>query len=449
MSSIDIKKYIRDFIKEAPVRDDSELPMNPDIKGAFDRGETSLSDNPAFPEIDAEDGGPDNFEQLAASETYKEVINNIKELTGIQNLQGQNSMMQLGNLMMQLFQRIAQIESQHREELVNLAIDLAKKETGIDKEEEKLGYDFVKFDAKLVDLGGVSPEGFNKGDEEVDDEDIEMNFAPEGGEDGDDDDFGDKFFEALDNFDEEKAKRAVLNAMIQGEAMKGHYAYKLISDELERIHPKLVELYGVAMSIAVLLPWMLPTQLQQQIQPGGQGPPIGGKESIDVEKDEEGEDVAVIRAEAVMFPILVHELIKGIGELGITSQFTPDERGQKRADMVMASQDTLVNELWDQKVGPYIYQKLRESFPDELFEEGKVIIQFYLKQKISALENKEFFNVMQHILKGTDQGKLLVKRMVEEIEQEIKDADFEDAMRSDDSDDDLSSFLSGMGIDTE
>jgi len=431
MSSIDIKKYIKKYLSEAPVRDDSDMPMDRDVKRMFDTGETPLSDNPSFPDIEPEEDGPENFEQKAASETYKEVVDNLKRLTGIQNINpGLNGVQQLSQLMMNAFGEISRIESENKELLTQLAIDLAKKETGIDKEEERLGYDFLKFDAKLVNMGQVSQEGFQTDEIQPDEEDIEQYFAPQGGDEDEDDDFGDKFFEALDNFDEERAKRTVLNAMIQGEAMKGHYAYRLISDVLDRINPRLVELYGVAMSIAQMIPWLLPPQIQQQM--AGNNPMVGGKESIDVEKDEEGEDIAVVRAEAIMFPILVHELIKGIGELGITTQFSPDELGQKKADMVMGMQDTLVNELWDQRVGPYIYKKLREAYPDELFEEGKVIIQFYLKQKIASLDNKEFFNVMQHILKGTEQGQMLVKKIVQEIEEEIKNAEYEDAIGGDD-----------------
>jgi len=434
MSSIDIKKYIKKYLSEAPVRDDSDMPMDRDVKRMFDTGETPLSDNPSFPEIEPEEDGPESFEQKAASETYKEVVDNLKRLTGIQNINpGLSGVKQLSDLMEKAFGEIARIESENKDLMVQLAIDLVKKETGIDKEEERLGYDFIKFDANLVGMGEISHEGFQSDEIQPDEEDIEQYFAPQGGDEEEDDDFGDKFFEALDNFDEERAKRTVLNAMIQGEAMKGHYAYRLVSDILDRINPRLVELYGVAMSIAQMLPWLLPPQMQQQM--AGDNPMVGGKESLDVEKDEEGEDVTVVKAEAIMFPILVHELIKGVGELGITTQFSPDELGQKRADMVMGMQDTLVNELWDQRVGPYIYQKLRESFPDELFDEEKIIIQFFLKQKIASIGTKEFFEMMKEILKGTEQGRAMVKEIVDGINQEIQNADFEDAMRGDDEDD--------------
>lgn len=437
MSSIDIKKYIKKYLSEAPVKDDSDMPMDRDVKRMFDTGETPLSDNPSFPEIEPEENGPENFEQKAASETYKEVVDNLKRLTGIQNINpGLSGVQQLSQLMIGAFSEISRIESENKDLMIQLAVDLVKKETGIDKEEERLGYDFIKFDAKLVGMGQVSPEGFQSTETVPDDDDIEKYFTSQGGgdEEDEDDDFDDKFFEALDNFDEERAKRTVLNAMIQGESMKGHYAYRLVSDILDRINPRLVELYGVSMSIAQMIPWLLPPQMQQQM--AGNNPLVGGKESIDVEKDEEGEDIAIVRAEAIMFPILVHELIKGVGELGITTQFSPDEVGQKRADMVMGMQDTLNNELWDQRVGPYIYQKLRESFPDELFDEEKIIIQFFLKQKIASLGTKEFFEMMKEILKGTKKGKLMVKEIVDGINEEIKNADYDDAMSQYGSDDD-------------
>jgi len=100
------------------------------------------------------------------------------------------------------------------------------------------------------------------------------------------------------------------------------------------------------------------------------------------------------------------------------------------------------------RVGPIIYEKLVNSYPEELFDEDKKIIQFYLKSRLAQLTPDEFFETMREILKETPKGKKLVEKMVKEIIQELKQQEYEDAMGSEDEDedDDLNNFLSNLGI---
>jgi glycosyltransferase involved in cell wall biosynthesis len=53
---------------------------------------------------------------------------------------------------------------------------------------------------------------------------------------------------------------------------------------------------------------------------------------------------------------------------------------------------------------------------------------------------------MKEILAETPKGKQIVDKMVKEIIQELKDQEYEDAMGSDDDDEDLDDFLSNLGI---
>ena len=80
-------------------------------------------------------------------------------------------------------------------------------------------------------------------------------------------------------------------------------------------------------------------------------------------------------------------------------------------------------------------------------------IQNYLSsQDFSTLSTDEFFEVARMILSGSDEGKQLVSKMVDEIVDELKGYEYEDAMSqySDDDDDDddggLSDLLGDLGI---
>jgi hypothetical protein len=53
---------------------------------------------------------------------------------------------------------------------------------------------------------------------------------------------------------------------------------------------------------------------------------------------------------------------------------------------------------------------------------------------------------MKEILAETPKGKQIVDKMVKEIIQELKDQEYEDAMGSEDDDEDLDNFLSNLGI---
>ena len=423
----DLKNTVRKALLEAPIRYDGPERMDPSLEDLFNRGETPYSKNPALPDRN-NDGVPDSFEQIIASKRFKDVIENLKRLTGVRNLSGMNGMMQLQTLVMGASNRILQIQSSHKEYLENLAIDLVKKETGIT--------DQVNFEADLVNPGEISKQGMSSKPEEYDEDEIEKQF---GGEEDEEEDFQDdfmSFMNSMENFNAETAKRRILNALIQGGAKKGHYMYQLVVPELDRLNPDLVRLYGVIMSYADYLYWIMPNQ--QMLNMAGSGEGMMGKEEVD-----ETTDPPTVKAQATWFPLLIHELLKGVNELVMTQGLPDDPRS---AEMVMGVADTLPDEIWDMRVGPIIYEKLVNAYPDELFDEDKKIIQFYLKSRIASLSTDEFFKTMKEILAETSKGKQIVDKMVKEIIQELKNQEYEDAMGSEDDDEDLDDFLSNLGI---
>ena len=69
-------------INEAPPIDYGDRPerMSPDVEGKINRGETPLSNNPAFPNIQTGQV-PQTFEQLIASKRFKDVVDKVKRYT--------------------------------------------------------------------------------------------------------------------------------------------------------------------------------------------------------------------------------------------------------------------------------------------------------------------------------------------------------------------------------
>ena len=213
--------------------------------------------------------------------------------------------------------------------------------------------------------------------------------------------------------------------------------YVLVANELSRLNPELVQLYGVTQSLMEHMYWIYPNM---EAMAGGGGGQMGQSE-VDEETDP-----PTVKARAGTFPLLIHELVKGIYEVFGTHGLPDDPKQQ---EMVMGAEDTLPAEIWDSRLGPVFWEKFLETYPDELFDEDKKHIQHYLFMRFSKLNAQEFFRVAKLILKGDPQGKEFIKRMVDEIVSDLKKQDYEESMGGSDDydDDDLDDIdLSSLGL---
>jgi len=405
--------------------------MSPDIQKKIEDRDTPLSDNPAL-DIDIDgDGVVSTFEEKLASKRFQDVVNKVKQYTGLTDISGPSAFMELQMMLQRAVQDVKRIENENEEYLENLAVDLVTKEMSIPE-------GAFQFDVELLSgMGQIDTSNMRRQSEEPEDEDVLEKFGVES-DDAEDD--LDDFMAAFEKFDMEKAKRRFINSLIQGAAKKGHYMFALVQDELNRLDPRLLNLYGVLMSIADLMYWVVPDQMTQMMAGSGEG--VQGSEEVD-----DTTDPPTIKAKGLFFPILVHELLKGVYEV-LGTQGLPDD--PKAAEMVMMSQDTLPYEIWDLRLGPVIWEKFIEAYPENLFEDDLKEIQNYLFSRFSALSTEEFFEVAREIISGTEKGKKIVKRMVDEIIEELRQYDLEDALGSSDDEedeDDFRDFLGGLGID--
>ena len=419
-------------INEAPI-DYGDRPerMAPDIQAKIQGRETPLSDNPAL-DIDVDgDGVVSSFEEKLASKRCRDVVDKVKQYTGLTDISNQNAFMELQMMLARAVQEVKSIENENEEYLENLAVDLVTKEMSIPE-------GTFQFDVELLSgMGQIDTSKMRGQSEEPDEEEIMKAFGDQDAEEMEDD--IDAFMDAMDKFDMEKAKRRFINSLIQGAAKKGHYMFALVQEELDRLDPRLLNLYGVLMSIADLMYWIVPDQMTQMM--AGQGEGVQGSEEVD-----DTTDPPTIKAKGLFFPVLVHELLKGVYEV-LGTQGLPDD--PKAAELVMGSQDTLPYEIWDLRLGPVIWEKFIAAYPEDLFEDDLREIQNYLFSRFSALTTEEFFEVAREILGETDKGRKIVKRMVDEIIEELRQYDYEDALSSDDDEDedDFRDFLGGLGID--
>jgi len=333
-------------------------------------------------------------------------------------------------MMLDAHNTIVNLEQNHRSELENLAIELVMKEMGIPEGS-------IEFDAKIVGMGEIDSSDFNReqgqqqNPQQVDIE-TEQNL-----------------FNELQNLDLEKAKRRLINNIIQGASKKGHYMYHLVSDKIGEItgSDQLLNLYGIMMSINDINYWQLS---DEQIK--GMGNSVAGKESVERPEDEDGK--AKVVARGINFPVLVHELIKGVLEL-FAIQGRPE--GDEGFEDVEQSEDTLEKEMWDLRLGPAIWDRIRSQFPEEIVtDENKVELQNYLLVEIFKLPAKQMLILMKEVISGSEKGKELMGKILIGIQKMFNDENYEDvmskfhdeleSMENEVSDKDLGNFLSNLGI---
>lgn len=399
---------VKKSLKEAPIDYEGPERMEPGIERKITSKETPYSkDFPAIPKMDRD------YIELITSKRFKDSVDKVRAAMGdTRMIQGPNPIMGLMMSVMQSLQRIVTIQMRNKEELEKLAVDLVVKELGIPE-------GAMQFEAELVMQPMGSAEGMKQEPELPSEEEIE------------------EFIGDVEIFNMERAKRRFINSLIQGAAFKGGHMFNLVSRELNDIDPQLMNLYTVTQALMEHAYWLFP---DMEGMAGGGGGQMG-QEEIDTETDP-----PTVKAKALTFPLLVHELVKGVYEVFGTHGLPDDPR---QAEMIMSSEDTLPAEIWDSRLGPIFWEKFTETYPAELFDEDKKHIQHYLFMRFSKLSAEEFFRIAKLILSDNPKGTEFIQRMVDEIVKELRQYESDAALYDDNDDlddDDLDDLLGGLGI---
>jgi hypothetical protein len=431
----DLLRILNENLYEMPMDFDTEDRPYQGVQDKLSQGDTPLKKIP-FPKTGNEPNK--NFQELLASERYRNVVAKVREYTGIQTpLRGEN-VGSLTQMMMSAHNNIVRTESQHREALERLAVELVMKEMGIPE-------GALQFDVKIVGIGEINAQDFNREMQQqpnIDPVDIEKDLMTD-----------------LESMTMEKAKRRLINNMIQGASKRGHYMYHYVADKIREItgSDNIINQYGILMSINDTLYWQMGDEFMKQMmgRPGGGGAMVAGKEEVKRETDP-----PTIVARGINFPVIVHELIKGTLELFAIQGRPTDDEGNEDIESwseIESSEDTLEKEIWDLRLGPSIWDRVRNQFPEDILnDENKVELQSYLLTSIFKLPAKPFLVFMKEVLSGSENGKRLMNELMNGIDQMFKDENYQDAIDSfnDDlndvtdntDDDDLEDFLSGLGI---
>jgi len=404
--------------------------MDPNLERKLASPEGMYATNPAMKK------GVEDVQRLV-SKRFQKVADKLRQVTGIQDLSSKQVQGMVYQEMMRKLPNIMRIEAAHRDELIELA-----KEASLDDAEVPEGRYQIEASLGMPDTGNFRMEPEDDEDEEEEDEE-KLQFPS-----FDLDELTDEEILEL-----EKHKRNIINALIQGAAKKGHYLFQKpdVKSRLDAIDPSL---YGDYLGIMAINDFMYFSmeQMIEQMSQTGQG--VAGKVELDDADDEEGEegeeqpDTKII-ATGLIFPILCHEIIKGLEEAKGRAGL-PSDPGMR--EKVLGQTDVLSNEPMQLRIGPEIVEKIRFALPDDVFDpEYKGLINFF-HVLLYQIEAKEFLEIIGNAI-SEDSSKLgKAKKRFEEIVREAKQMqeEFENYKEEEDidSDDDdgLDDFLSGLGI---
>jgi hypothetical protein len=128
-----------------------------------------------------------------------------------------------------------------------------------------------------------------------------------------------------------------------------------------------------------------------------------------------------IKARAVCFPMLVHEIIKGLYELVSLQGFSGNkDQNQKVADAV----DKLEHEPHDLKYGKWIYNAINDVFASSNYDDPR--IREFLFAEIYKLGDSEFIEFIENAIneKLTNTQQQWIKSTMRDISDDLKADDY-------------------------
>jgi len=325
-------------------------------------------------------------------EVEYEKIFSPKTMAGLKGKSGESLRSMLGNKsLMQTMMRskavldeIIDAEEGYRDELEMVAAQMVTDAYPI------IDYANIKIDAKIVGMG-------------------DMNIQPEEGEVSID--------EMPETEEAQQAKRRIINGITQGASIRGAFGFMLFKEYLDQINPALVEKYNEILKM-VFGVYDDENAIAMMLAALAQGQKMQGGES-EMEYDEETGQF-VIKARALCFPMLVHEIVKGLYEIVGTEGFGPDK---EKNQAIVGAVDKLSNEPNDLRFGKFLYDAISKIYNESDVDDARVRELFFAA--LYKLPDDEFFPFVENAVNDEltrDQKQWAIGEM-KDIEKDLRKDD--------------------------
>jgi hypothetical protein len=272
--------------------------------------------------------------------------------------------------LLQILQRIIVLESQHKQELEELAKDIIVKIWGVPRE---------MLDAQLT--------------QNIDGEDFDDSQNDESGEDEED------FHKLPKEVIKQVNKRITLNTLTQGAALHQMQSmHFLIDEKIREISPELLDMYTYFAKACHYHYWLIDTsELEGMLKQSAMG-----KSDIKWEEQQDGSDKPKVVGQAWIFPALAQELSKGCMELLTMHGYANlDPETQHK---VIKHADKLHFEPYQIMVGVPLWKKFLKVLPKDVTI-AEVVRDF------SSLEPDEIHDVIDKIISNPDEAKNILEKI--------------------------------------
>lgn len=214
-------------------------------------------------------------------------------------------------------------------------------------------------------------------------------------------------------------KRRVVNSLVQG------FAYWLstdMDDWYDTVHELNENLWKLWYQIIYISDYLLFVKKEEisEKNPNQLG-------YVEVHLGKKGKKTSV-DAQGVIFPFLLREALRGLFEL-FSSHGLPED--SKKAMYIIRKSDFLVAEPWDLRFGMAIIDVLHNTLTkkyqvDLLFKTNRIPFFF---TELCSLPVEEFNDFMQNIFMGTKKGEVVAKQMDSEIVHDFEYQAFKDRIQ--------------------
>jgi hypothetical protein len=349
--------------------------MHQDLEDDLKNKRHSLGKHPIFPEDDEA-----SFEEKIMGERFLEVAKRYKRNNDVTSIDNKKVMFEMNGML----KSTIELEKEHIKELEKLAVAVIREEYDMDE-------DVVEIIAEIVPT--ITIDGFQKKPSPIS---ATIEF---------------KNHDEMSAANEEVYKRRFLNAMIQGAAKKVNHMFHMFDDEITEMNPRLPNSYAKLMSAADYMFYIVPA-INEGITGG----------AVKVTLPSKNNPKAIIHAQAMVFPVLIHELVKGVMEIVAAHGFP---KNKKIAKFVIDKADFLAAEPWDMRLGPGLWERFTKLIDPDDFH-----LKHHVFAELAALPVKEFNYTMREIMANTKEGKKIISNIINEVKQDFKDDEFNEAIGS-------------------
>lgn len=348
------------YINESQISKDLLLPKF--IFDAVRTHETSLGDNPAFP---GEDDYP--FDYTVLKERLRDLHDQMKDV----GIPLGNTEELVSHLSM-LVRKCKEMEKPMKDSLEKLCENAVNRLFAFPE-------GAINFKCRLVDKVQYK---------------ASIGTTPE-------DSHNRKFkFKDISDFELSKgavAKRRLINSLIMGAAEYYTNMKTLYVEELNKLNPQLLGLYDQIMTLNSYLTFVTKEKINDFHPMQGSFAEVhvgfNGKKST-------------IEAQGIIFPLMLHDAIKGFFELFSVYGLPRDT---EKAKYIISKADFLLAEPWDMRFGVKLWQLIFDRMG--LADDTNIVP--YIFMELVQLPTEEFNVAMKELFMGTEKGDELMNSIIE------------------------------------